>query len=125
MLRIEMLSLVESQWRSAEYSSFSMDDAAQYYTLHVSGYSGDAGDSVEYTGSFNGLNQNGMKFSMMDQDNDQNPIESCSQTIGNGGWWFKACYECCLNCAGSYFSWWTNPASDVSLQTSRMMIKYV
>ena len=45
MLRID-LGDWEGEWRYAIYSSFQVDDAANKYKLHLSGYSGDAGMSV-------------------------------------------------------------------------------
>ena len=122
-LRIEMLSAGNHQ-RSAEYRSFSLDSESQFYTLHVSGYSGDAGDSLQYSDNTNGMSiyQNGMKFSTFDQDNDNRVNESCCQMYGNVGWWFKACFQCCLNCVNSDFNWQTNPPNDENLPISRMMI---
>ena len=124
-LRIEMLSAGNHQ-RSAEYRSFSLDSESQFYTLHVSGYSGDAGDSLQYSDNTNGMSfyQNGMKFSTFDQDNDNRVDESCSLIFGNVGWWFNSCFQCCLNCAGDDFNWWTNPPYDENLLISRMMISY-
>ena len=47
----------------AKYSYFSVGDSASMYTLSVSGYSGNAGyDGLSY--------HNGMKFTTLDQDND-------------------------------------------------------
>ena len=46
----------------AKYSSFAVGNSASKYPLTVSGYSGNAGDSMSY--------HNGMKFSTYDQDND-------------------------------------------------------
>jgi len=125
MLRVEMLS-TGNQWRSAEYSSFSLDDESHNYTLHVDGYSGDAGDSLQYTGSSMTLCHDGMKFSTFDVNNDLygNRNYGCSKHRGGGGWWFNACLMCCLTCDTPNYSWWTNPSNDVYLQISRMMIKY-
>ena len=54
------------------------------YRLHVGEYSGTAGDSITDSGGYN--NQNGMKFSTWDRDNDANS-QHCAQN--GGGWWFK------------------------------------
>jgi len=124
MLRVEMLS-TGHMWRSAEYTSFSLDDSSQFYTLHVSGYSGDAGDGLLYTGQNMVGYLDGMKFSTYDQSNDQCGSGSCSQVNGNGGWWFNCCRWCCLTCdaSGYNYVWMTNPSDDGDLQVSRMMIK--
>jgi len=117
-LRVEMLS-TGNQWRSAEYSSFSLDDNTHKYTLHVNGYSGDAGDSLQYTGYGGTVFHNGQKFSTFDQDT----INSCAERFGNAGWWYKDCYMCCLTCNSAQYIWYTNPSNDVYLHISRMMIK--
>jgi len=125
MLRVEMLS-TGHVWRSAEYTYFSLDDNSNSYTLHVSGYSGDAGDSLQFTGTSMTLYHNGMKFSTYDVTNDKYPNPSyggCSSHRGSGGWWFNCCYQCCLTCDTYDYSWFTNPSNDVNLQVSRMMIK--
>ena len=47
----------------ASYPPFYIGGSTTDYTLHVSGYSGTAGDSLEY--------HNLMKFTTEDNDNDQ------------------------------------------------------
>ena len=47
--------------RYATYSTFKVGNAVTEYTLTVSGYEGNAGDSLSY--------HNGMKFSTKDNDN--------------------------------------------------------
>jgi len=37
-----------------------------------------------------------MKFSTKDQDNDQKPDTNCAE-LYKGAWWFRSCYNCCLN----------------------------
>ena len=56
----------------------------QGYLLHISGYSGTAGDSMTASGAGN---LNGMKFSTWDRDND-NWSSNCAQKY-KGGWWFN------------------------------------
>jgi len=121
MLRVEMLSTRDMR-RSVEYTSFSLDNSSHLYTLHVGGYSGDAGDSLKYTGSSMNGYPNGIQFSTSDKDNDQYS-DSCSQMLGNCGWWFNNCWWCCLTCDANHYKWRTNPSHDVVLQVSRMMIK--
>jgi len=122
MLRFEMLS-TGHVWRSAEYTSFSLDDSSNFYTLHVSGYTGDSGDGLLYTGENMACYLNGMKFSTYDQDNDKFVRGSSSQISGNGGWWFNNCRFCCLTCDVKSYLWMTNPPNVGALQASRMMIK--
>ena len=54
------------------------------YKLRVSGYSGNAGDPLEY--------HNGKTFITKDRDNER----KCS-TKYKGGWWYDACYRANLN----------------------------
>ena len=74
----------------AKYSSFAVGKSALKYPLTVSGYSGNAGDSMSY--------HNGMKFSTYDQDNDMWD-QNCAQRF-KGAWWYKACHQSNLN--GAY-----------------------
>ena len=59
--------------------SYRVEDEDQGYRLHISGYSGTAGDSLDY--------HNGRKFSTRDKDNDEGG-RNCAQ-IYKEGWWFK------------------------------------
>jgi len=50
-LRVEVQELSSNLWYSAEYWSFRIgDEVNEKYRLEVSGYSGDAGDSLQYEG---------------------------------------------------------------------------
>ncbi|KAJ4921138.1 hypothetical protein JOQ06_024722 [Pogonophryne albipinna] len=62
------------------------------YPIHVSGYTGDAGDSLT-------MSHNGMKFSTFDKDNDKSE-GSCAEMYG-GGWWYNDCQAANLN--GVYY----------------------
>lgn len=62
------------------------------YPIHVSGYTGDAGDSLT-------MAHNGMKFSTFDKDNDKSE-GSCAEMYG-GGWWYNDCQAANLN--GVYY----------------------
>eukprot|EP00058_Branchiostoma_floridae_P003918 XP_002589406.1 hypothetical protein BRAFLDRAFT_77850 [Branchiostoma floridae] len=69
----------------AEYSTFRVSGESDGYRLHISGYSGTAGDSlIDYLHS-----SNGERFSTVDTDNDISSYWGrCSQRFGQGGWWF-------------------------------------
>ncbi|XP_035693525.1 angiopoietin-related protein 2-like [Branchiostoma floridae] len=86
-LRIDLEDF-EGQRRFAEYSTFRVDDQEQNYRLEVSGYQGNAGDSMTIN--------NGMSFSTIDRDHDV-LRGSCSQHRGKAGWWFRACGSALLN----------------------------
>ena len=61
-------------------TTFRVEGEDQGYKLHIGGYTGTAGDSMEY--------HNGMKFSTRDRDNDELG-GSCAQEQ-KGAWWFNA-----------------------------------
>ena len=85
-LRIELEDFDEIK-KEAFYSEFRVDDAETLYTLHVSGYSGTAGDSLSY--------HNGMKFTTKDHDNDIY-ADNCAVKF-RGAWWYKDCHQSNLN----------------------------
>ena len=74
--------------RSAKYSTFNIDDQETNYLLSVSGYSGDAGDSLS--------GHNGAPFTTRDRDNDQADGSNCAITY-SGAWWYTACHASNLN----------------------------
>ena len=76
----------------ARYSYFHVEGSSVYYKLHISGYSGTAGDS--FNRGSGGHNLNGMQFTTRDRDNGRN----CAAYGGGlGGWWFNNCFYCNLN----------------------------
>ncbi|CAC5411621.1 FCN [Mytilus coruscus] len=87
MLRIDM-SDFENSKRHGVYSKFSVGSETSGYKLDVTGYSGDAGDSMK-------VHQIGNKFSTMDNDNDRDK-DNCAVTY-KGGWWYGACHQSNLN----------------------------
>ena len=124
-LRVELQERSTNLWYSAEYWSFKIGDGLHdQYRLEVAGYSGDAGDALQYQGEYNGNGKfgfyyhNGMMFTTYDQDNDHGD-NNCAEGH-SGGWWYKLCYWACLMCGkkGAYV--WGRP---MLLVNSRMMIK--
>ncbi|XP_035663838.1 soluble scavenger receptor cysteine-rich domain-containing protein SSC5D-like [Branchiostoma floridae] len=89
-LRIDLLDW-QGESRYAEYSTFRVSGESDGYRLHISGYSGTAGDSM--TGNHA---NNGQRFSTVDRDNDD-WSRHCSQERGQAGWWFLACSYSFLN----------------------------
>ena len=71
----------------AKYSTFGVESESEKYALTVNGFSGTAGDSLEY--------HNGMMFSTMARDNDQSS-HNCAQWK-KGAWWYRSCAQCNLN----------------------------
>ena len=82
---IEILSF-QGEKVFARYSSFNVDGPE--YRIHVSGYSGNAGDTMKI--------DDGMAFSTRDSDKDLWG-QDCSSTRGHGGWWFNGCGLANLN----------------------------
>ena len=71
----------------AVYENFYIEDESKNYTLHVSVYSGTAGDSFQV--------HSGYQFSTKDRDNDADG-KHCSQTY-KGAWWYYFCHRSGLN----------------------------
>jgi len=124
-LRVEVQHQSTNLWYSAEYWSFKIgDESNDKYRLEVAGYSGDAGDSLQYEdewdgdGAFGAYYHNGMKFTTYDQDNDPAIGENCARTRG-GGWWYNMCYLACLTSNENNHMCWGGPF----VVNSRMMIK--
>ena len=116
-LRIETRAQSDGLWYSVEYSTFQIgDETTDKYRLEVDGCTGDAGNPLEGSGAFR---HDGMMFSTYDQDNDLGDSK-CGSTK-KGGWWFNACYRCCLMCRGGYHKSFNLPGNYVV--DSRMMIK--
>jgi len=121
-LRVEVQERSTNLWHSAEYWSFKIgDELNDKYRLEVAGYSGDAGDSLQYQGDYYGVGpsgiyyHNGMKFTTYDQDNDP-AVENCA-SARDGGWWYNMCYWACLTGRSD----WNSDIGQVV--NTRMMIK--
>ncbi|KAI8503682.1 hypothetical protein Bbelb_186530 [Branchiostoma belcheri] len=80
-LRIDMEDW-EGNSAYARYDVFRVGGEWAYYQLSIGNYSGTAGDS------FNG--HNGVKFSTVDQDNDEKEDHNCARGRGDG-WWHCGC----------------------------------
>jgi len=78
---------IDMEWNGlpywAHYSNFWLEGGAGFYTIHVTGYSGDAGDSLTY--------HDGMPFTTHDQDHDMNG-GNCAKH-NKGGWWYRNCHN--------------------------------
>jgi len=71
----------------AKYQKFSIDEEEQKYKLLVTGFSGDAGDSLAV--------HNGKMFTTYDADNDISS-KNCA-SIYRGAWWYEKCHYSNLN----------------------------
>lgn len=120
-LRVDM-SDFEGNSRYAKYMIFAVGNVASGYQLRISGYSGDAGNSLEP--------HNNMKFSTQDVDND-NAGGSCAKSF-KGGFWYNNCHF--ANPTGEYLkgehetvavgvNWFHWKGYKYSLKTIDMKIK--
>ena len=113
-----------------------MDNEASLFKLHVSGYSGDAGNGLAIPLK-DGSDTNGLPFSTSDNNHDNSGYSSgpntCIGTVG-GAWWFNACCYSCTTCdttsVGDNFYWhplydlgYSSAASLGSLIKARLMIQ--
>ena len=123
-LRVDLEDF-EGDKHYAKYSTFQVLDSSRKYQLNVSGYSGDAGDSLSY--------HNGMNFTTKDQDNDGSSITvtNCA-THYKGAWWYSNCHYSNLNglyLSGSHTSyadgvnWRTFKHYFYSLKVSEMKLR--
>ena len=87
VLRVDMTSYTKGS-KYAKYSAFKVGNSASKYTLHVSGYSGNAGDSLKF--------HNGMKFTTKDNKNDKYGKNNCA-VVFKGAWWYRDCFASNLN----------------------------
>ncbi|XP_077973081.1 microfibril-associated glycoprotein 4-like [Styela clava] len=105
----------------AKYSLFAVAGSSDNYRLTLSGYSGNASDSLKY--------HNKMSFSTKDRDNDPSTTRHCA-TSCTGAWWYNNCHNSNLN--GVYngssseakgVSWYYWHSSHVSLKRAEMKIR--
>ena len=117
-LRFDLQARGDLTWYYAEYSSFNVSGGTSNYQLHVSGYSGNAGDAFS--------RQNGMMFTTYDRDNDlryhyyYGDNCNCAVRFG-GGFWYKDCAWCPVNAPCNSFQWSVGHRR-FSLQSSRMWL---
>lgn len=134
MLKVELEDW-EGAVASAEYT-IRVGSEEEGYPLHVSTYSGDAGDALLMPKASD-LSHNGMKFGTFDKDNDRSE-HNCAEIYG-GGWWYNNCQSANLN--GIYYKgtydpktniphgtengvvWVTYKPANYSLKTVRMFIR--
>ncbi|XP_076081210.1 uncharacterized protein LOC143052132 [Mytilus galloprovincialis] len=99
--------------RMANYSNFIVDNERNKYRLTVTGYSGDAGDSMNPVDDRE--KSNGQPFTTKDRDNDDNS-NNCAVSH-RSAWWYANCFGSELNrpysgSAGTMY--WVTWRSDIS-----------
>lgn len=92
-------------WYSADYTSFSIDSESKQYAIHISGFSGNASDSLTDRSVEADHYHGGMSFSTPNINNDRDN-SSCANQY-RAGWWFNDCGYSCLTCkhGGGNFYW--------------------
>ena len=122
-LRVDMADW-EGETAYAKYSSFEVSDACTNYTLTVSGFTGNGGDSLATSQQIN------QAFSTYDVDND-NAGQNCAESF-KGAWWYNACHHSNLNGlyhGGSHNSfadgvnWYTWKGYNYSLKFTEMKVR--
>ncbi|CAL4205401.1 unnamed protein product, partial [Meganyctiphanes norvegica] len=113
----------EGETRWARYSNFYITSAEDNYRITVTGYSGDAGDAMDY--------HNGAAFSTPERDNDD-WSGNCASRYNGGGWWYKSCGYAQLNGEahhgadtpwGEGIMWYQWHGDQYSLRGVTMMIR--
>ncbi|CAC5423683.1 Fibrinogen-like protein 1,Ficolin-1,Ficolin-2 [Mytilus coruscus] len=104
----------ESDNRTANYSTFFVENEGSKYRLAVTGYSGDAGDSMNKNGDSGKSNE--QPFTTKDRDNDNEVFYNCAEKYISG-WWFNSCYSADFNRAYSGQTghmYWASWSGDIS-----------
>jgi len=118
-LRVEVKIEPTGEWLWAEYDNMTVESENNKYTLHVTGYHGNAGDAFNDDHAVN-WQSNGMPFSTPDVDNDENPKANCGRKYG---WWYKKCSSSRLNGRSVWYSAPKKPPSTIKVSFSRMMMQ--
>ena len=82
-LRVDLMDW-EGEKRYAEYQEFFVRSEDDKFSLFINGYSGSAGDSLQY--------HNGSMFSTIDKDNDKSTHTHCARHY-KAGWWHNNCHQ--------------------------------
>ncbi|XP_067930728.1 microfibril-associated glycoprotein 4-like [Watersipora subatra] len=107
--------------KTANYSTFYIDNADSDYTVHVGGYTGNARDSLTF--------HDGQRFSTFDNDNDSKNT-NCAVEY-EGAWWYSSCHRSNLNGrwikggnlpGGSGITWYYWTWHDYSLRIVNMKL---
>ncbi|XP_048243737.1 fibrinogen C domain-containing protein 1-like [Haliotis rufescens] len=86
-LRVD-LTFLDGKTAYGHYNNFRLANMSNFYRLAVSGFSGNAGDSL--------AGHNGMRFTAKNLDLDTHKTKNCAVSY-HGAWWYKACYNTNLN----------------------------
>ncbi|XP_061186903.1 ficolin-1-like [Saccostrea echinata] len=123
ILRVELEEGNETAF--AEYSSFYVAGEEDKYRIHVSGYSGTAGDGISCAGLYC---NNDAQFSTYDNDNDLYHLANHA-ILWKGAWWYNKGHRSNLN--GEYgnnkhgqgVNWYPFKGNENSLTGTRIMLR--
>jgi len=121
-LRVEVWMKRIGEWKWAEYDNMTVESEHNNYTVHVTGYHGNAGDAFN-DDHVETWRSNGMPFTTRDVDNDQYQTANCADI--RGGWWFRRCSSSCLNSLVVPGHWYSTPSPNLKtlkVGGSRMML---
>ncbi|XP_066297896.1 receptor-type tyrosine-protein phosphatase S-like [Branchiostoma lanceolatum] len=134
MLQIELEDF-DGERRYARYGAFSVGDSTGNYVATISGYVGDAGDSLTNNDNNGRHNISGRMFSTIDRDNDANRA-NCASSFSKGGWWYPAscgltflngryaCHQSSVSCGGSQGVVWVGwGGTSYFLKKTTIMIR--
>lgn len=111
-LHIELWDVYGYYW-TANYDTFYIDNETNNFALHISGYHGNASDSLTYS--------NNIAFSTMDKDNDASSTH-CAKFY-TSGWWYKHCHYSNLNGRFDLGIVWFNHNLDEWMQIRKSSMK--
>ena len=100
ILRVDLKGYYFLGLKYAIYRKFEISDETGGYKLTIGQYRGNAGDSLK--------NQNGMKFSTVDRDNDAGNDKNCASNQ-KGAWWYNNCHHSNLNGLYAYSHYNSSP----------------
>ena len=108
-----MIDMIDNDGKKAfaKYGRFQIGNDSTSYKLTVSGYVGNARDSLTY--------HNDMGFSTYDKDNDAYSGNCASRFIG--AWWYKMCHHSNLN--GNIMSWYHLSNRHNTIKYSEMKVR--
>lgn len=121
-MRVDLITFDDVRYY-AKYRTFKIGSRSDNYRLHVSGFSGNTSNSIEFE-------HNRKQFSTYDGDHDTNRRANCARNM-YGGWWFNDCTDTRSNLNGLYGrkgstgASWFNAGRWVYLKYTEMKIRRV
>ncbi|XP_059169197.1 ficolin-2-like [Physella acuta] len=115
------IDLVYNGTYYAKYSRFKLSSETELYTLSISGYTGNAGDSLRV--------HNNRSFSTLDRDNDA--WGGHCAVVDIGAWWYRSCHDSNLNGQwgntnyGPGLNWFTLTGHYSNVQLSEMKMRTI